>query len=494
MSLLPDMSSNELGDVFVTEEGLPQYFYDSGSRAFFLKNSAGEWVSLSETAFRRELKQRGKREKGFPLSEIDQIIRETEQDKRVDFAGQLAGYRRGLHRIGGKRCLITSELAVIDPKPGEWRTISALIEGLFVGEEPKAGGDGGTVIIDQRAHFYGWLQHAFDLYIRGKIASGLALCIAGEPDCGKSRLAMLLTWIFGGAVSKPYDFFIGRDNFNKDAFESVIQLVDDENADTRLDARLKFAAQIKKVVANDFVKQRGMHRDGVNFSVLWRLLVLVNLEANRLMVLPPLDSDIRDKLLVLKGYRRRKPDYEVTLDTPATQACWPMPMPTRTSVEQEMFRDQLRSELPAFLWWLLNEYKMPSHVAGGRFCVRHWAHPQILHRLGQFSPHVRCWQLIEASGVIFREYCEGTGDTPADWLPRPEWRGTVMDLHKALVGDRSQLTQHERKSVPEPSWLGQRLEACRENFGDEVCSQRREGGTGRRIWILRHKEGLCDEM
>lgn len=476
---------------FETKDGLEQYWFEEPSRNFWLVNAQDEWVSLSEGGFRRHLKDRGLRDKPPPgqvISVMDRMISFVEKERRVAFAGTLAGYKKGVQSITGQRVLISKSPAYIEPKKGDWPTLRAFFEGGLIGMEPSDKEGGEPTKIDQTHRWYGWHQHLMQCYMEGIIAPGLALCVAGERDSGKSRLAMILSWCLGDMVSKPYDFMIGRDNFNRDMFSAVLQLVDDENADTRIDARLKFAAQIKKITANDAAKQRGMHKDGMNFSVLWRLMVLVNLEANRLMVLPPVDNDIADKLLMLKFYRRPKPPGDITLDTPAEQACWPMPMPTRTEAEKAALRAKWRAELPAYLWWLLFEYKMPSHVAGGRFCVQHWQHPQILERLQQFSPHVRIWQLIVQSGVVFREYVDGGKDNAAEWRDRPVWKGTAMQLHELLISDHSGLSGFDKKSVPDPNWLGQRLEACSEHFGTAVCEQKRTGKS--RTWILRKTEGL----
>lgn len=486
--------SDDPSDAFATKKGLPEYYYEEASGEFCLKNAAGEWVGLDIGGLRRHLKkQHSLRDKPLPgtiTSELDDFISDVEKNRRVAFAGVLAGWKEGVHTITGQRILVSRSPEIIEPKQGEWPKLREFFTNLFVGTEEGYREDEKPSTLDQTDYFFAWHRDAMECYMRGKIASGLALCVAGEADCGKSRLAMILKWCFGGQVAKPYDFMIGRDNFNRDLFAAVLQLVDDENADTSINARLKFAAQIKKIVANDDSKQRAMHKDGLNLSVLWRLVALVNLEANRLMVMPPIDGDIKDKILMLKGYKKPKPTHAIDLDTPAELACWPMPMPTRTIEEQERFRATLRAELPAYLWWLLNEYKMPSHVVGGRFRVKAWQHPQILENLQQFSPHVRLWQLIVASRAVFEDYMPGDKDRPAEYVPRQEWKGKVADLHALLVGEKSKLSAHDRKSVPEPAWLGQRLMSCKEHFGADVCDQKRTSSS--RIWVLRNKEGVIE--
>lgn len=488
------------GAAFATESLSKEYYYEESSGQFWLKNDAGEWISLGVPGFTRQLKKSGKRDKPAPgktLSPVEEVLREIEQNRRVEMAGVFAGWPQGYRVISGRKCLVAKELPKVTPVQGEWPTLRAFFDGLLVGEEPLHDDSGKTQTIDQRDWFYSWLQHTMQCYQNNIIDSGLALCVAGERDSGKSRLAMILRWLLGERVAKPYAFMIGRDNFNRDMFEAVLQLVDDETADTNLNARLKFAAEIKKVVANDEVKQRGMHKDGFAVNVLRRLVVLVNLEANRLMVMPPIDHDIGDKIMMLKGYRRPPPPEPISMDTPAERACWPMPMPTRTPAEKLALRDRWRAELPAFLWWLLEEYKMPSHIGGGRFGPRHWQHPQIKERLEQFSPHVRLWQLIESSKVVFHEWDPGTeihgdpeGGQAGRFIVKDEWKGTAKQLYDLLTGDSSRLTKRDKDTVPTVEWLGQRLEACSDNFGEEVCVQKRTAKA--RLWHLRRKEGLCE--
>ncbi|HYC63735.1 MAG TPA: hypothetical protein VEC14_03305, partial [Reyranellaceae bacterium] len=242
-------------EAFETKAGLEEYYFEDLSRSFWLKNEAGKWVDLSETAFKRHLKKKGLRDKanaqaGEAISPMDEMVRHVEQDCRVGYAGLLAGYRAGVHVVTGRRVLVTEDPVFLTPAPGEWPVLRAFFDGLLVGREPSDDA-GGFVAIDQRDYFFGWLQHAAQSYYDGRITNGLALGMAGEPDCGKSFLTWVMRQIFGGRVGKPYSAMTGEDKFNRDGAESVLQLVDDENqADTRLDMRQKFASEIKKFVAN----------------------------------------------------------------------------------------------------------------------------------------------------------------------------------------------------------------------------------------------------
>lgn len=488
MSTSPEAVPPDPEEAFVCKPGAPSYFYEESSGRFWMKNEGGTWIDLSEGALRRHLKKaHGLRDKPLPgtvISPLDDFIRSIEQDSRVAFAGRLAGNRAGVQWNAGRRVLVSEDPVIIEPVAGEWPVLRAFFDGLLVGREP-VDDKGGTIEIDQRPHFFAWLQHTVECFRDGRTAGGLALCMAGEPNSGKSFLALILRWILGGTVARPYSAMIGRDDFNRDLAESVLQLVDDDNqSDTRLEARLKFAGELKKIVANNEFRMRAMHKDGFTVEVLRRLVVLVNLQLSRLIVLPPLDGDVNDKILLLKGYTRPAPKEPITSETPPEAACWPAPMPTRTEIEKERYRATVRAELPAFLFWLLREFHAPPRVTGGRFVVRHWHHPAIVAALQESSPHVRFWDLLVRSKVIFAEP-RNTGDStnPITYHQRAEWRGSASDLLALLTGNQSALTHAERRELPASNWCGARLTTCAEAFGAEFCHL--EASRTRKTWVLK---------
>lgn len=83
--------------------------------------------------------------------------------------------------------------------------------------------------------------------------------------------------------------------------------------------------------------------------------------------------------------------------------------------------------------------------------------------------HLWLWQMIEASGVVFRE-----GKT--------EWEGTVTQLGELLRGRESKLTEQERLSVPHKSYLGQSLRKIERKWGANVATQRKSDSV--RVWRL----------
>lgn len=498
------------------KSGKTEYRFDAGRGLFWKQLNQDEWIELREGAMRRELMKGGLSHKIDPskgkISPLDDRLRDIEQGARVQEARCIAGWKAGVHEMGGDMVLVPRSMRLILPKEGSFLLISALIEGLLDGDEHEETAEGTKVSrCDQRDRWLAWMQHWLQSLYAGRPTNGMALCIAGDPDCGKTRISEIEKELTGGKVGKPYDWMIGREDFNKELFEASLQLVDDENANTSIEARRELGAKIKKVVANVDLKMRGMHRDGYNVQPCWRLHFNVNLEEGALLVMPPLTADVIGKLLMLKAYKRplvptdekqmqaylsRYPalaawwDYalEHGIITAADRArCWPMPMPADTFREQERFWSSVRGEMPAFVFWLTEKYQPPSHVVGGRFGVQPWQHPEIVEALQQFAPHVQLWRLLERCGIVWRRIVRvGTAEAPEEWEDLTEWTGTARQLHDLLRDENNKLSRHERdREVKGESYIGQRLNEAMRHWGRDVVDFRRTGKS--RTWTLRRR-------
>jgi hypothetical protein len=466
-------------------EGERRCVSDESAAIFWMEKDSDSWFSLREGALRREFKSRGLRDKamamnGETIAPLDAEIRRVEQKERVSRALFVAGYKPGIHELGGERILVTRRTPLIVPKKGGWPLLQEVFARMFVG---MTEGVTGPVTIDQRDHWFAWLQDMLRSLYDCRISRGLWLHIAGEPNSGKTLTRDIAVAITGGRMGKPYKWMIDKEEFNRDMFGSVLQVMDDDNADTRIEARKNLGAKGKQIVADGAIYLRAMFNDGFVFKPMWRLMTLTNIEAEALLVMPPITNDIADKILMLKA-------YQFPRDGIAEGASWPMPMPTNTPAQRDAFWHALEAEFPAFVFWLLEEFTPPSHVVGDRFGVLAWQHPEILKELQQFSPHVRLWQLIESSGVVFTQVVQGDeDDAPKITQETTEWEGTAGRLHELLGGPGSKLSVEERKKLPDPSWIGQRLRALEREWGPKVVEQKRTGKERR--WRLTRRADLA---
>jgi hypothetical protein len=494
-----------------------EYVFEVSGGRFWKRVAAGEdgfeeWIELREGAMRRDLAATGlspKAEGGAKMSAVDARLHEIEQGARVVEARRLAGYRVGKHTIGGDTVLVPRALRLLDKKRGEWLCLAAFMEGLLDGDDEDFAGGGAPKRTDQRDYAYAWLQDLLRSLYGGYITSGPAFCIAGVPNCGKTRLLNIVRILCGDRVGLPYKWMIGRDDFNQELFGAALWQIDDETVDTSGEARAGIGAWMKKIAAGEELKCRGMQRDGFNVRTTRRLFFSLNLAENDLKVLPQLTDGVGDKMSAFKGYARpavpavgdgegwavyraRYPataawwDHAIAagmLRTEDLPRCWPMPMPADTVGEQGSFWAQIVGELPAFAWWLCEDYVAPSHVTGGRFRVRTFHHAEIVDALRSFDPHVHLWSLLMKSGVVWRE-CTGRDEGGRnEWRDREYWEGSTDELRALLTGEMSQLSEHEKRELPKPVYLGVRIGEAKTHWGEGVAQHKRTNAG--RFWVLR---------
>jgi mono/diheme cytochrome c family protein len=229
-------------------------------------------------------------------------------ERNVTYAGPLSGHKVGVYDMPGGRVLVTDSPRLIEPKAGSWETLKALLVGLLTDEH-----------FDQTPYLFGWLKVALESLRAGQRRTGQALAIAGPSGCGKSLLQQLITELLGGRMAKPFDFMVGATPFNAHAFTAEHLVIEDEAASSDIRTRRTFGAYLKGIAANTCQSCHAKNRQPVTLTPFWRLSIPLNDEAENLMVLPPLDESLEDKIILLR-------------------ARWEaMPMPTGTDEERAAF-------------------------------------------------------------------------------------------------------------------------------------------------------------
>jgi hypothetical protein len=142
------------------------------------------------------------------------------------------------------------------------------------------------------------------------------------------------------------------------------------------------------------------------------------------MILPPLDDSLEDKLMIFKTEKST------------------MPMPTASGSERTAFWNKLVSELPAFVDYLLNRWRIDAPLVSQRYGITHYHHPDVVQQLGELTPETRLLQLIDAE--IFKSVI------PSGSRPIP-WEGTALELEKDLTGSSSGVSHQARQLF---SWQG----------------------------------------
>jgi hypothetical protein len=379
-------------------------YFDAGRNSYWIRNDHGAWISLNETQFKRILRRQGVSPKTFEnayVSPLDLRLIEIQQKADVHYAGSLAGYSTGVYKIGERRVLVTDSPRIIEPRLGECLTIKTVIDGLL--KDPHR---------DQRPYFFGWLKISYETLRAEDRRPGQALVLAGEHDCGKSLLQNLITVMLGGRSARPHQFMSGLTPFNSDLFEAEHLMIEDEQASTDIRARRNFGAQLKNITVNEWQRCHAKYRVPISLTPFWRLSITVNDEPENLMVLPPIDDSIEDKLTILRASR------------------FPMPMPTATLEQRRAFWQRLVDELPAFLAFLLR-WEIPAGLVSERFGITHFHHPDILQAIDNLAPEYRLLRLLDDE--LFQSDAPGV------------WEGSAELLERQLSADSSGCRNEARK-------------------------------------------------
>ncbi|MBS0657907.1 MAG: ATP-binding protein [Verrucomicrobia bacterium] len=378
-------------------DGLPPIYYDASRKEFLRQAEDGTWLRFTEAGIKRELKIAGVAAKAHgeqSVSDLDLCVSWLVRSRHVAYAGPLAGHRAGLtHADDGQRVLVTDSPHIIDPQPGKFPLIYQVLAGLFPRED-----DIGTM---QRDTFCAWLKIGAECVRSGIRQPGQALAVAGPVNSGKTLLATLITWALGGRSARPYRYMSGECSFNAELFQAEAQLIDDEAASRDGRVRAQFAATLKQFTVSESVRCEAKYQTALSLRPLWRVVVTLNDEPEALGVLPPLNEDIHDKLILLRAQRAE------------------MPMPTDTPERRAAFGRALREEMPAFLHYLAAS-EIPAALASPRFGVRHFHHPELAEALADIAPERRLLALIDAA--LF-------AGPAAD-----EWEGTALELERLLTG------------------------------------------------------------
>ncbi|MFN9025438.1 MAG: hypothetical protein ACK5VX_04515, partial [Akkermansiaceae bacterium] len=165
-----------------------------------------------------------------------------------------------------------------------------------------------------------------------------------------------------------------------------------------------FAANIKSCLFSGKIRVEAKHRCAFTFAPVWRMVIALNDEPEALLILPPMTEDIKDKIHLFHCQQK------------------PLPMPAHTLDEREAFFTTIKSEIPAFLYWLEN-YEIPQGIREERCGVTFYHNPAVLNSLEELSPEGQLLSIIDTVSA-------GGGIK----LP---WEGTAAELKLILCSNES---------------------------------------------------------
>jgi hypothetical protein len=363
--------------ITLNESAAASDYYDAVSKHFLIKNASGRWLAHDISNYKRVLRSRGYKSKppeGASLSEIDMHILETQDHRDVSHHGEICGRNAGFFNENGTRFLVTKDMELPEPVKGEFKVLGKVLDGLLRKNESVEVGEA------QLNTFFGWVKSSVEALRAGREQQQQALALCGPAGCGKSLVQHLITKMLANRSANAHRYFSGKTDFNADLFTAEHLILEDEHMSTRITDRLALGASLKKhCVAVTIGSLHAKGRQAINVRPWWRVSLSLNDDAEAMMVLPPLDEHVSDKIILLRASRSE------------------FPMPVNSSHEKKAFHDQLTSEIPAFLHWLLNYYGIPDAYADKhRYNVATYHHPVLKESLEKLSPESNLLELIDS--------------------------------------------------------------------------------------------------
>jgi len=440
---IPDVGTR--GDVLPAAEDLP-IWHEAGT--FWIKTDKGMYVPENSSDIRRDLRwmgfdARAPREGG--ISEVDEALRVAQHERSVAYVGPFAGKRKGLHAEQGRKILVTEDFSLIEPKSGgDFPVLQSLIEGLL-----DSGG------VNQSIYFYAWLRRSYESLAKGELNPGQAVALVGPRACGKSLLQTVICTILGGRSADPFLFMTGATPFNSDLFRAEVLLFGDKfSGSSGIVARRKFGSTIKEFTSNEFQSCHKKQKEALPLRPFWRVIFSINDEPENLLVLPPLDESIQDKLFVFKTSRPS------LFDTPG----WGDSRPSDMA--------KLVSEIPYFLDFLLRQ-QVPTGLKDIRFGIRAFQHPDIMVALDSMSPEERMLELVDEA--FFPE--GGTAETGS-------FSGKASAIERRLVGSDSSVKESARGLLSWPQAASTYLGRLAAREDGRVTAKTARGGY--RVFTISH--------
>lgn len=359
-----------------------QYYFDNGN-VFVPMNRQSVGAHIVDAGAKDDEQQR--------------VVNHVHLNHYVQHVGPLAGHKRGIYRNGGGSMLVVNSPTIIDPQEGSWDNLKAVIYAV-IGDDPEVGNIQVTI-------FLLWIKFAYKALVNGVRSPGQALVLAGPIRCGKSLLIDILTEVLGGRRGNPHKYLTGRTTFNGELVGSELQVIDDESGSTDIKTRRLVSASYKTMLFSGQVQIEAKYATPMSCAPLWRLVIACNDEPESLLVLPPITSDIIDKVMIFRCHKR------------------PFPMPLWAQDKAQVFAT-LVAEIPAMLAEVL-EMDVPADLRDGRCGVTYFQHPVLMAELAEMSPEAEMLQIIDQVLPILPGK---TGLFP--------WEGTAAELRQVLLANK----------------------------------------------------------
>ena len=413
-----------------------EYYY-SGKGTYYMQGSTERWITLNRFSLSKQLAVQGYRDVKVDtemVSPVDGLIAGFESDRAIEAAlTGASGKHAGYYEDNGFNYLVLKSPMLLKPRQGSWVTIERFFQHMFQ-SDPL-----------QFLIFNGLLSSSIKDFRNGgkresRISPCQALHIAGDNDSGKSFInKFILPALFGGRWANAESYFkLNGGEHNSEMFMSELLILDDTSVlETSHRARKIMTEKIKEITVGSGQGYRGMFQDRITSRPWWRLFRMLNSTPDDLATLPLTEKGADDKWVLL---------HATTMDGGSVDKTKPNWF--------EPWKDQIVSELPAYLHYLLREMTISDDAKDptGRYAVRSYKNPLLMDSLQEDSLETYLLHRIdnEAHATLFSDPFEGDS--------KNDWRGCSGKLYDILCEVGSIASQRRfSKTCPSPRVLSSQL-------------------------------------
>jgi hypothetical protein len=378
------------------------------------------------------------------INSLDATIK---HERSIQLHGAIAGRRTNdIVSCNGIDWLVTSSPNLIEPVAGDWTYLKELVETLLPEEQAQLA-------------TYSWLKVQVQAIRSGMHSKCPMLILAGDANDGKSFFLRLITVLRGGREINPMKAWNGEGAAWTDHLVGAECLnIDDSGAQKDYRSRENFAAKFKEAIYSDSITIDKRHTTSFTLDPrpVLGLILALNANGNAIRVLPALDGDdMSDKAIVLR--------------TQHAKILWREQGDEAAAQRMKTYLD----ELPAFMNWLLHEFKVPSELPKGCETTRSGAvlyrNPEAMSLLHSASPAGLLEEALD-------EHIKGYGQ---QYVPEPM---TSQSLLTTLGYWRDKDTRIPRTAQMLGIYLGQI--AARANSCVELAGQHDNS----KLWRLKKRQ------
>lgn len=415
-----------------------EVYYFSLSGKFLIKDLRGKYMQINKDALKTKITRLGVNSRiqdGHYISDRDKTIDNIMMTDNVDYVGELAGYQAGVHTVNNAKILVTKSPTIIKGDKRPYPILSKIFEGMF--------NSGDTPQLD---FVYGWLKLARESVASGNPTPGQCLVLAGPKNCGKSLFQDIVTELLGGRTGRPFSYMSGKTDFNSELFGAEHLVIADENSNRDMNSRRLFGSRIKDYTVNTSMHCHGKFREALTLTPCQRLTISLNDEDDNLLILPPIDESLSDKIILLKIYI---PEF---------------PLDSSGVVNRQSLWETIKDELPGLIHHI-EQFKIPPKLRDSSFGLTGFQHPILMESLEELNPEGKLLALIDHHLLDQKK----------------TWEGTTTELESELLDYYSDCRRRAEKIIKSTPETRTYLMHLKKKHPNRISTRE---SNGKSLWVI----------